>query len=168
VHGNPLKYVDPTGEALVLPLIPIGIGKIGAAGLGIGIGVSGYCYFTGCTSNDTYHTESTEDEKSCAAQDLPDLTGLDEEEVQKILKDAGFEPSSDRVPDKYQPWKHPDGSLVNIRPDGEISRAGPRQPQQHDPHNSPWFRPRFDPAGNEIPHSPGADTHATGEFINLN
>jgi len=77
VHGNPLKYVDPTGQALVLPLIPIGLGKIGGGlgvGIGVGVGVSGYCYFTGCTSNDTYHTESTEDEKSCdqAVSDLTD------------------------------------------------------------------------------------------------
>jgi hypothetical protein len=166
VRGNPLKYVDPTGEALVLPLIPIGIGKIGAAGLGIGIGVSGYCYFTGCTSNDTYHTETSEDEDSCAAKDLPDLTDLDGSEVDKILKDAGFEPPSRETEGGYREWRHPDGSRINIRPDGEITRTGPKQPQSHDPHNSPWVRPRYDQFGNEIPFQPGANTHSTGEIIN--
>lgn len=76
------------------------------------------------------------------------------EEAKKILKDAGFKPQS-ITKGGYEQWRHPDGSRIWIRPDGEVIRLGPKTVSPEG--NS--FRPRFNPDG-----SPSS-THNTGERI---
>ncbi len=61
-----------------------------------------------------------------AAGQLRDLTGKTRAEAEQALKDAGFEHHS-TTSGGYTRYRHPDGSDVWIRPNGEIVRTPPRQ-----------------------------------------
>ncbi|MBI3560569.1 MAG: RHS domain-containing protein [Gammaproteobacteria bacterium] len=106
------------------------------------------------------NTPSDSDEaKSCGAEDTPNLTGVSEDEAEKILKENGFTKKPKQTAGGYQEWTNPDGSSIWIRPNGEIVRVGPKYPGKK-------YGPRYGPDGNVIPHSPGSDTHGTSEIIN--
>ncbi len=61
----------------------------------------------------------------------------------------------------YDKFYHPDGSKVQIRPDGEVTRVGPKI-QNPDP-NTKGFQPRIDQTGRRVGRD---EPHNTGEFIN--
>jgi RHS repeat-associated protein len=84
-----------------------------------------------------------------AASALPDLTGLTREAARDILEENGFK-NKGTTPGGYEKWYHPDGSRVQIRPDGEIVRTGPKVD---------GYRPRIDAEGNRT------DSHNTGERV---
>jgi RHS repeat-associated protein len=95
-----------------------------------------------------------------AAQRLRRLAGLARTEAREVLEKEGFK----RKPPSgsYERWRHPDGSEVRIRPDGEVIRTGPKQWKSD---GSGKFTPRYGPDGEKIPFQPGADTHSTGEMV---
>ncbi len=96
-------------------------------------------------------------EKSDSASgNLPDLSGKSKEEAEKELKKAGFEKKG-TTKGGYEEYRHPDGSRVWVRPDGEIIRLGPKV-QNPDP-NKKGHRPRINPNGNVT------DSHNTGEIL---
>ncbi|MGH9822316.1 MAG: RHS repeat domain-containing protein, partial [Blastocatellia bacterium] len=81
---------------------------------------------------------------------LPNLDGATREEAGTILRETGFEYKG-TTPGGYEKWYHPDGSRVQIRPDGEVVRSGPKAGQ--------GYRPRIGPDG-----QPTA-SHNTGERV---
>lgn len=97
-----------------------------------------------------------------AAKRLPNLTGLSRIRARLEMEKLGFR----RLPNTgggYERWKHPDGSEIQIRPNGEVVRTGPSQPKADGTGN---FKPRIDPTGQEIPFKPGGpNTHNTGEIV---
>ena len=60
-----------------------------------------------------------------AAQDLPDLTGQTREQAREELRNVGYEYRGFTA-GGYEKWYHPDGSRVQIRPSGEVTRVGPK------------------------------------------
>lgn len=58
----------------------------------------------------------------CAAQRLPNLDHMPRREAEDLLRRHGFGLAS-TTPGGYARWRHPDGSHVWIRPDGEIVRV---------------------------------------------
>jgi len=71
------------------------------------------------------------------------------------LRKAGFDYHSTSK-GGYVRYKHPDGSEVYLRPNGEVVRLGPKVPPSG---GGKPFAPRIDSNGNRI------DTHNTGEFV---
>jgi|GEM_PF-4815348 len=59
--------------------------------------------------------------------------------------------------------EHPDGSIIHIRPNGEIVRTGPKIRDM----NGKTYRRRYDQYGNKIQFISGANTHSTGENLIL-
>lgn len=87
----------------------------------------------------------------CAAQRLPNLDQVPRDEAVGTLAAAGFE-STARTPGEYERWRHPDGSNVWIRPNGEIVRVpGARAVAEAGLSGKGW---RVDPRGNIVrPHT---------------
>ena len=88
------------------------------------------------------------------ASRLPDLTGKTREQAEKELEDAGFIPHSTSA-GGYERLKHPDGSEIYIRPNGEVIRLGPKVTGQ----GGKKYHPRVGPDG-----QPGSE-HSTGETL---
>ena len=97
-----------------------------------------------------------------AAQQLPNLTEKTSSEAIATLITYGFYPKATTV-GGYQSFAHPDGSIVHIRPDGEIVRTGPKIRGV----TGKSYRRRYDQHGNQIKFIPGAGTHGTGERLRL-
>jgi len=122
VHGNPLKYVDPTGEMAIT--IPIAAGAAAAAGLCI---ISGACdrFIDACGNLvDSYMNESSEMpvkdlnpiHSPETIGDRPDISNLTDEELLDSVRnptDGDFLTSN------------PDGNLVdgNTRAQELLNRA---------------------------------------------
>lgn len=169
VGGNPLRYTDPlglfnpiataeggalTGTFVCGPLCGI-VG--GIAGFGLGAWATNEFWIW-------YNNENADDEgDTCAAQDLPDHTGKAKVDLERELKNRGFE---QKKRGSYDEWTAPDGSKIFVRPNGEIIRQGPKRPNPVDPNNSPGIRDRFDQKGNKIPFNPEGNSHSTGEIVN--
>lgn len=98
---------------------------------------------------------------SSAAVDLPDLTGKPSAEAEQELQDAGFQDMGS-TSGGYRKWYHPDGSRVQIAPNGQVKRTAPKTIS---PKTGKKYRPRIDQNGQEIPHNPGGSEHETGEII---
>ncbi|MGD9170916.1 MAG: hypothetical protein PVI97_12760, partial [Candidatus Thiodiazotropha sp.] len=98
----------------------------------------------------------------CEAQNIPDQTGRDKEELEETLIERGF---TKKQRGSYDEWIAPDGSKIFVRPNGEIVRQGPKRSNPADPHNSPRIRDRFDQNGNIIPYNPEGTSHSTGEIV---
>ncbi|MFB2836036.1 PASTA domain-containing protein [Floridanema evergladense] len=60
-----------------------------------------------------------------AASSLPNLTGKSKTEAITILNVQGFQFKSS-TSGGYETFEHPDGSIIHIRPSGEIVRTGPK------------------------------------------
>ncbi len=97
-----------------------------------------------------------------AAQKLPNLTGLILEAAIATLANNGFEFKS-TTKGGYQTFEHPDGSVIHIRPNGELVRTGPKIRDM----NGKTYRRRYDQYGNQIQFVSGANTHSTGENLIL-
>jgi len=97
-----------------------------------------------------------------AVQVLPDLTGLALSAGITLLINHGFEFKT-RTAGGYQTFAHPDGSVIHIRPTGEIVRTGPQMRGA----DGKTYRRRYDQFGNQIKFVPGANTHRTGEKLVL-
>jgi len=97
-----------------------------------------------------------------AAQQLPDLTGQTLSAAIAILESYGFQFQTS-TKGGYQSFEHPDGSIINIRPNGEIVRTGP----QIRGTEGKTYRRRYNRDGNQIKFEPGAKTHNTGEKVTL-
>ncbi|MEW8000867.1 MAG: RHS repeat-associated core domain-containing protein [Candidatus Thiodiazotropha endolucinida] len=160
--SNPLLYTDPDGRISMLGMLahPMVWGPPAL--------MTTYWMYTHPDAArgiwDALHDESSEDgeEDSCDAQNLPDQTGKEKEELEETLKERGF---TKKQRGSYDEWTAPDGSKVFVRPNGEIVRQGPKRPNPSDPHNSPGIRDRFDQNGVRIPYNPGDTSHSTGEFV---
>ncbi|MDJ0516206.1 MAG: PASTA domain-containing protein [Trichodesmium sp. MO_231.B1] len=97
-----------------------------------------------------------------AAQQLPDLTGKSKSEALTILSNYGFQFQA-QTRGGYETFAHVDGSIIHIRPNGEIVRTGPKiKTSQGKP-----YRRRYDQNGNQIQFMPGENTHNTGEILIL-
>ncbi len=96
------------------------------------------------------------DGPTSAAEKLGNLSGLSRTQADKAIRQAGFEHKG-TTPGGYVKYRHPDGSRVQIRPNGEVVRTGPKV-RNPDP-NLPGFRPRIGPDGKPTP------SHNTGEII---
>lgn len=92
-----------------------------------------------------------------AAQSLPDLTGMSEPDALREIERAGFSFHS-QTAGGYRQFRHPDDSVVWIRPDGEIVRTGPRQVSSASS-SGKKFRPRYDQLGDRT------EQHRTGETL---
>ncbi|HXG06382.1 MAG TPA: RHS repeat-associated core domain-containing protein, partial [Nitrososphaera sp.] len=79
-----------------------------------------------------------------AVQKLPSLAGLTKSQARRLLQQAGFK-FKGYTKGGYEKWYHPDGSKVQIRPNGEVVRSKGWQ--------------RFGPDGRQTP------SHNTGETI---
>ena len=97
-----------------------------------------------------------------AAQQLPDQTGKTLSEVIIILESYGFQFQTS-TKGNYQSFEHPDGSIIHIRPNGEIVRTGPKIRGT----DGKTYRRRYNRDGNQIKFEPGANTHSTGEKVIL-
>ncbi|MEG4987696.1 hypothetical protein QUB08_18255 [Microcoleus sp. BR0-C5] len=95
-----------------------------------------------------------------ASQQLPNLTAQTKSEALVIIADSGFVFKT-KTEGGYETFEHPDGSLIHIRPAGEIVRTGPKI--KNDRGKS--YRRRYDQFGNQIQFMPGSNTHSTGENI---
>jgi beta-lactam-binding protein with PASTA domain len=78
------------------------------------------------------------------------------------LANNGFEFKS-ATKGGYQTFEHPDGSVIHIRPNGEIVRTGPKIQDM----NGKTYRRRYEQNGNQIQFVSGANTHNTGEKLIL-
>jgi hypothetical protein len=90
-----------------------------------------------------------------AAERLRDLSGKTREQARQEFIKEGFEYKG-RTPGGYEKWYHPDDSRVQIRPNGEIVRTGPRRQSEG---GGPAYRPRIGPDGKSTP------SHNTGERV---
>jgi beta-lactam-binding protein with PASTA domain len=97
-----------------------------------------------------------------AAQQLPNLTGTTRSEASVILANQGFQFKT-KTQGGYETFQHLDGSQIHIRPNGEIVRTGPKIRAA----NGKSYRRRYNQYGNQIEFVPGANTHNTGEIVNL-
>lgn len=97
-----------------------------------------------------------------AARTLTNLTGKTKSEAITILTAQGFQFKSSTT-GGYESFDHPDGSIIHIRPSGEIVRTGPKILAT----NGKYYRRRYDQFGNQIQFLPGANTHTTGEQLIL-
>ena len=100
--------------------------------------------------------EETKKTIKSAAEKLGNLSKLSRKEADEVLKNSGFEYKG-KTPGGYDKYYHPDGSRVQIRPDGEIVRTAPKV-QNSDPNKS-GYRPRIDSDG-EL-----TEEHNTGEYV---
>ncbi|MEA5554723.1 hypothetical protein VB713_27735 [Anabaena cylindrica UHCC 0172] len=97
-----------------------------------------------------------------AAQELPNLTGKTRSEALIILINQRFEFKT-QTEGGYETFQHPDGSQIHIRPNGEIVRTGPKIKAV----DARPYRRRYNQYGNQIEFVSGANTHNTGEILNL-
>ena len=88
-----------------------------------------------------------------AAQSLENMNGKTRSQADGILKGKGFQYKG-RTEGGYEKYYHPDGSQVQIRPNGEITRSAPNA--------GGGYRPRVDQFGKVIPRS---SPHSTGEIL---
>ena len=94
-----------------------------------------------------------------AAEDLPDLKGKTREEARKELGDAGYQDKG-TTPGGYEKWYHPDGSRVLIRPNGEVTRTGPKVTPAD---GGKKYRPAIGSDGQTL--KTPEDIHNTGENL---
>ena len=97
-----------------------------------------------------------------AAQKLLDVTGKILSEAIIILESYGFQFQTS-TKGSYQSFEHPDGSIIHIRPNGEIVCTGPKIRGT----DGKSYRRRYHRDGNQIKFEPGANTHSTGEKVIL-
>ncbi|MBW4630987.1 MAG: PASTA domain-containing protein [Iphinoe sp. HA4291-MV1] len=95
-----------------------------------------------------------------AVQQLVNLTGKTRSEARTILINQGFQFKT-CTKGGYETYEHLDGSVIHIRPNGEIVRTGPKIRGN----NGKYYRRRYDQFGNQIQFIPGANTHSTGEIV---
>jgi RHS repeat-associated protein len=93
------------------------------------------------------------------AEDLPNLTGKTREEAKNELQESGFEYQGN-TPGGYEKWYHPDGSRVQIRPNGEVTRQGPKVAPEGGGNK---YRPAIGPDGQRL--TTPEEIHNTGEFL---
>jgi hypothetical protein len=89
-----------------------------------------------------------------AATELENLTGKTRVEAKEYLEKAGFEYKGSTA-GGYDKFYHPDGSKVQIRPDGEVVRTGPKIKSAE----GKSYNPRVDQ------HGQFTQTHNTGEVL---
>ncbi|NVJ62414.1 MAG: PASTA domain-containing protein [Gammaproteobacteria bacterium] len=164
-NNNPYKYVDPDGKlavpmgiggcTLTGPACPIG-GAVGAI-IGKGLTILGIAVVLSSDSSDVDEPDYG------AAGELPDLTDKTPEEAEEILKELGFEDKG-KTEGGNSKFYHPDGSRVQIEPDGSVKVTGKKQDKQD---GTGKYRPRLDKERNKLPHGEGLDNHSTGEILNL-
>jgi len=85
-----------------------------------------------------------------AASRLPNLQGMDRADAHIAIRSQGFQLHG-TTSGGYVRYRHPDGSEIWIRPNGEVMRLGPRPPGQR-------HRPRYDSSGN-------VGVYPQGEFL---
>ena len=66
-----------------------------------------------------------ESDQSSGAENLPNLISKTRNEARQELRNKGFDYRG-VTPGGYEKWYHPDGSRVQIRPNGEVTRQGPK------------------------------------------
>ena len=76
-----------------------------------------------------------------AVQEVPYLDGMTFSQAVETLTDTGFQLIK-TTPDGYQHFRHPDGSEIKIRPDGNIKRIGPKM-DSDDPRKPGRFQPKY-------------------------
>jgi RHS repeat-associated protein len=98
---------------------------------------------------------AAEEAARSAAERLPNLAGKTRTDARQALKDVGFE-NKGTTPGGYEKWYHPDGSRVQIRPDGEVVRSAPKTSPAG---GGAKYRPRIGPDGKPT------TSHNTGEKV---
>lgn len=108
-----------------------------------------------------YDSQYPSSSNTSAVQRLPDMTGKTRSVVEKALQGMGFQKTTKPTAGGYEQWKHPDGSEVWIRPNGELVRLAPKVWSANHTHK---YHPRVGPNGQiREPSEP----HSTGEIIRL-
>jgi hypothetical protein len=82
-----------------------------------------------------------------AAARLPNLQGMSRADAHIAIRNQGFQYHG-TTSGGYVRYRHPDGSDIWIRPNGEVMRLGPKPPGQPN-------RPRYDSSGNLADHPQG-------------
>jgi hypothetical protein len=151
-NNSPYNYMDPDGESAVVLE-------------GIAIGLLYLAFAPGHEQRvDTlkqiwavYNENAGDDGDSASvgAQNVTDLTGKSREEAVDELEESGFEHQGE-TEGGYDKWYHPDGSRIQIRPNGEVVRTGPKTTPEE---GGKKYRPRYDQNGNKT------DSHNTGEKL---
>jgi len=92
---------------------------------GLLLGKLGTTVFDALTFDDqvTHEVMLPRVSNSIGVEKVPDLTGKTKEEVGDILTEIGFE-NRGLTEGGYQKWYHPDGSRIQVRPNGEVIRTG--------------------------------------------
>lgn len=93
-----------------------------------------------------------------AAQTLVDLSRTSLPTAVRWLERAGFL-FRGATDGGYREFRHPDGSVIWIRPNGEVVRTGPRVASTSG--SGKRFRHRFNQTGQRT------ELHSTGELIRL-
>jgi RHS repeat-associated protein len=165
IWNDPINFADPSGLAC---------GTGACVGIGIGIFRGGQAAYRAyrayraaraaqavqnAIGDDDVPQEDdaeTGDTTESAAEQCPDLSGKTRDEARKELEKLGFKDNG-TSPGGYEKWYHPDGSRVYIKPDGSISRTGPKI-KNPDP-NKRGYRPIIGPDGKPT------SSHNTGETV---
>lgn len=161
-HNDPVNLDDPTGE--VVPVVVGGGYLLLAAASAAGIATLGMeenrlalersatdaCRRTGNAIKGLYARIT-----SPAAGRLPDLTGKSPQDAADTLGSSGFELGR-TSPNGYQTWRNPDGSKVTIKPNGEVTRNGPKVTPKG---GGKKYHPRYGPDGKVT------QEHTTGEAL---
>jgi RHS repeat-associated protein len=93
VGDNPLLYTDPKGELQALGLVfnpGTLIGVAGITAMWMATHPNMVQDLWGALHNESIDEDGDVEENSCDAQDLPDQTGKDKEELEDELKERGF------------------------------------------------------------------------------
>ncbi len=104
---------ETTGDVVALASVPSMI----RGGVSLTRGI-----FQGISNLSRQEAPSLARTGASAVENLKNLSGMARSEARQALKDAGFQ---DRGVSQggYEKWYHPDGSRVQIRPDGEVVRT---------------------------------------------
>ncbi|MBC6419043.1 MAG: hypothetical protein GDA44_09775, partial [Prochloron sp. SP5CPC1] len=100
-----------------------------------------------------------ESDQSSGAENLPNLTGKTRNEARQELRNKGFDYRG-VTPGGYEKWYHPDGSRVQIRPNGEVTRQGPKIIPTD---GGKKYRPAIGPNGERL--TTPQEIHNTGENL---
>lgn len=162
-HDDPINHVDPSGKGdeTLGGLSASTSTAIGLAGLSASATILAGQYIRQNGLPEIYLPQQTGPSPAItvsqvAAQTLPNLNGKSQEEAEQELNDAGFIQGNTSA-GGYARWRHPDGSDVYIRPNGEVIRLGPKVAPTG---GGKMYHPHYDPDGQIT------QEHNTGETIN--
>jgi RHS repeat-associated protein len=160
VNNNPYRYTDPDGEFL-FALVLFAPELVALVSAGAFVGSAALAGYAGSEAINTFNESAADD--FGAGGNLPDLDGLGEDEAAATLEDNGLD-NKGKTEGGYDKFYHPDGSRVQISPDGKVKVTGKKQWKSD---GSAKERPRLDRDRQKLLHDPtkALDNHKTRETI---